>query len=155
MVRGMTWGNVQNNADAAVLSDSMRVNKTTELVGGIVGRLTLADTLRVAGRLDMNNSVILRQGVDIASAATITIGNSNFYAVTGNTTSTDIAGPAMPAGKHQIVTLYVTTGWHITAGNHWKINGNFDGNATGNKDSITFEWDGTDATECCSGRVIQ
>lgn len=113
----------------------------------------ISDTLRVAGRLDMNNSVILREGVNIATATTITIGNANFYTMTGNTTSTDIAGPAMPAGKHQIVTLYVTTGWHITAGNHWKINGNFDGNATGNKDSITIEWDGTDATEV--GRVIQ
>ena len=119
----------------------------------VTGVATVSDTLRVAGRLDLNNALLLRQGADIASAATITFTNANAYTLTGTTTSSDIAGPAVPTKKVQRVTFYTAAAVQITAGNHWKINGNFNGNGTGNKDSITVDWDGTDATEVA--RVIQ
>lgn len=108
---------------------------------------TIGDTLRVAGRVDLNNSLLLRQGADIVSAATIAIGDANFYNLTGANTVTDITGPSVPTKKLQKIAFYITGALQITNGNHWILNGNFNGNGVGGKDVLVIDWDGTNATE--------
>lgn len=148
-----TIGTVASNGPLKLYSKGATYGVIFETQGiqrgqfGADGHLEVGDTLRVAGRLDMNNSVILRQGVDITSAATIAIGDANFYNLTGANTVTDITGPVVPTKKIQKVTFYITGALQITNGSHWILNGNFNGNGVGGKDVLVVDWDGTNATE--------
>lgn len=120
--------------------------------GGVTLPDGVLDTLRVTGRVDLNNSVIERQGADIASASNITLTSGTLYNITGNTTVTGITVPTMPTGKHYIVTFIITTTVQFTDGGNLNLNGNFNGDAAGGADRLTVDCDGTNCNEI--GRAI-
>lgn len=139
---------VMNGSGQLRLGDGNVATHSLETVGGA----TVGDTLRVAGRVDLNNSVIQRQGADIASASNITLTSGTLYNITGNTTVTGITVPTMPAGKHYIVTFIITTTVQFTDGGNLNLNGNFNGDAAGGADRLTVDCDGTNCNEI--GRAI-
>ena len=88
-----------------------------------------------------------RQGIDVASAAALTLGNGNFFTVTGTADITSITTAARDAGR--IVTLLFsgtagTTG--LTDGSNLKIAGNL---AYTPDDTITLISNGTNWYEIC------
>lgn len=78
-----------------------------------------------------------RIGPQIASAATVTPhpAGGHIFKFTGTTTSTDVVFWDSFIGKY--VTFWFTTAMQVTSGNHWKLNGNFVANGTGNDDTLT------------------
>lgn len=125
--------------DDTGVSHASAANQLSLVAGGIEGIRVEATRATFSGR------ILGKQGVDVASGNNVTLGNGNYFDVTGTTQVNTIAGTNWTAGS--VVTLQfdgAVTVAHNTAGTGASIllAGAIDFSATAN-DTLTLVYDGT------------